>query len=234
MASVVQICNAALSHIGQRANVTSIDPPDGSAEAGYCAQFYPFALAAALELASWGFATFREALAEIDNPSSTWAYAYAYPSDAINLIAVLPADALDDYSQNFSTLGSQNPFSAGGPALPDLALSNPAENVYTPQPYTTELNAEGDQIILTNCPNAVLRFTRAVDDPNKFSPLFAMALSYMLASLLAGPILKGDAGAKMAEAMLKRAGMFEAQAEASDANQRRIVVEQRVSWMAGR
>ena len=65
MASVVAICNTALSHIGDSANVTSIDPPDGSAQAGYCATFYPIALSAILEMASWGFATARSTLAAL-------------------------------------------------------------------------------------------------------------------------------------------------------------------------
>src|SRR6266567_8578955 len=111
MASVVAICNAALSHIGDSANVTSIDPPDGSAQAGYCATFYPLALASLLEMATWGFATVRAPLAQLNtNPASTWLYAYAYPADAINVISVLSPDALDDYSQNFATVGGSLDF----------------------------------------------------------------------------------------------------------------------------
>src|ERR1039458_7940047 len=101
MASVVDICNAALSHIGDSANVTSIDPPDGSSQAGYCATFYPIALSAILEMASWGFATVRSALAPATNPSNTWRFAYAYPAELVKLISILPKCALDDYSANF-------------------------------------------------------------------------------------------------------------------------------------
>ena len=35
MSSVVDICNIALSRLGDRATVTSIDPPEGSAQALY-------------------------------------------------------------------------------------------------------------------------------------------------------------------------------------------------------
>jgi hypothetical protein len=227
MASAVGICNVALSHIGDSANVTSIDPPDGSAQAGHCATFYPVALSALLEMASWGFATVRGALAPLTaNPSTTWQFAYAYPADVVNVIAVLPQCALDDYSANF---GEQCPWNS---PQPDFA--NPAENFYTPQPYATEQDGEGDQIILTNVCGAVLRYTIQVDDTTKFSPLFVLALSYLLASMLAGPIIKGEAGATMANAMLVKFQAFEAQAESSDANQRHIEVRQRVSWMAGR
>ena len=72
MPSAVDICNTALSHIGDSANVSSIDPPDGSVQASYCKTFYPIALSSLLEMATWGFSTKRVALAAVDNPSSTW------------------------------------------------------------------------------------------------------------------------------------------------------------------
>ena len=232
MASDVDISNLALTHIGDSANVSSIDPPDGSAQAGYCATFYPIARKALLEMSSWGISTVRSTTAPIANPSSTWLYAYAYPANVINFISVLSPDALDDYSQNFATLGSTTDFSMGGPVCPDFP--NPADNFYAPQPYELEQDGEGNQIVLTNCENAVFRYTIDVSDTTKFSPLFVLALSYLLASMLAGPIIKGEAGAAMSAAMLTKFQTFGGQAKTSDANQRRIVPQQRVSWMAGR
>ena len=41
MASVADICNMALGHLGDSATVASIDPPEGSAQAEHCARFYP-------------------------------------------------------------------------------------------------------------------------------------------------------------------------------------------------
>src|SRR5436305_11802813 len=101
----------------------------------------------------------------------------------------------------------------GGPTLPDFA--NHADNFYTPQPYEVEQDGQGNQIILTNVASPVLRYTIEVSDPTKFSGLFVMALSYLLASMLAGPIIKGDAGAKMADAMLGRFQAFNVQAKES-------------------
>lgn len=232
MPSVVAICNVALSHIGDKANVTSIDPPDGSAQAGYCKTYYPVALSALLEMSNWGISTVRAVLAAVDNPSTTWQFAYASPSDVVNLISVLPPDALDDYSQNFSRPGSSLTFANGGDVFADF--SDPSANLYTPQPYAQEINEAGDQLILTNTENAVLRYNRMVTDTSKFSPLFVLALSYLLASFLAGPIIKGDAGTAKAAAMLKMFEVFKTQATASDANQGRIVIKQSVPWMAGR
>jgi hypothetical protein len=226
MASVVDICNTALSHIGDTANVTSIDPPDGSVQAGYCATFFPLALNAILEMANWGFATVRSSPAEVSNPSTSWRFAYAYPANVINLISVLPECALDDYSANF---GERRQWDS---PQPDFA--NPAANFYMPQPYSVEQDGNGHQIILTNVCNAVLRYTIAAADPTTFSPLFVLALSYLLASMLAGPIIKGDEGTTVSAAMLTKFQTFNVQAKTSDANQRRIEVRQSVSWMAGR
>ena len=41
MFSVVEICNLALSHLGDRATVVSIDPPEGSAQAEHCKTYWP-------------------------------------------------------------------------------------------------------------------------------------------------------------------------------------------------
>jgi hypothetical protein len=84
MATAVDICNLALSHLGNKANVASIDPPDGSTEANWCARFYQQTLGRALEMEDWTFARKRATLALLDtNPSEVWAYAYAKPSDCL-------------------------------------------------------------------------------------------------------------------------------------------------------
>ena len=57
MATEVDICNMALSFLGDRATVTSINPPEGSAQAEHCARFYPMALNEMLAQARWSFAT---------------------------------------------------------------------------------------------------------------------------------------------------------------------------------
>lgn len=60
---------------------------------------------------------------------------------------------------------------------------------------TEPFDVEGDTI-LTNKAEAVLVYTQPVSDSTKFSGNFTVALSYLLASHLAGPIIKGDEGAK--------------------------------------
>lgn len=162
---------------------------------------------------AWGFATSRAKLALLASGWPEWSYAYAQPADALNIIAVLPPNSSDDYSSGV-------PDSAGGP--------------YVPQPFSCEINETGASVIYTDQADAVLRYSASVSDQTRFSPLFTMTLSWHLASMLAGPIIKGDAGAAEAK---RCAGMMQAylsKAVESDSSQRRIKPEHVVSWMAGR
>lgn len=58
------------------------------------------------------------------------------------------------------------------------------------QPFETETTEDGTVVIFTNVESAVLKYIRRVTDPNRFTPLFVVALSHLLASYIAGPITK--------------------------------------------
>ena len=96
------------------------------------------------------------------------------------------------------------------------------------------VDADDGQVILTNCEEASLIYTTRVTDTTRFSPLFVDALGWLLASYLAGPIIKGDAGKAESKACLAHFGMTLAQAKISDANQRKIEPTHSPSWMAVR
>lgn len=65
--------------------------------------------------------------------------------------------------------------------------------------FSIELNDSGNRVMLCNIENPDFRYVTSSVDPSKFSPLFVTALSWLLASMLAGPILKGDVGAAEAK-----------------------------------
>lgn len=201
MASEVDICNLALARLGDNATVASIDPPEGSAQAEHCAQFFAVARDSLLEMHPWKFATRRVLLAKLTVPSWDWSHAYAEPTEALKLLAVLPASASSDADT---------------------------------QEYEAETDASGTAIILTNQDDASLRFIARVTDTTKFSPLFVDALAWLLASYLAGPVLKGDAGAAMAKACLQSFMLAFSNAKTSDANQRKVRPEHTPDWIAGR
>lgn len=226
MASEVDICNLALAHLGDNATVSSINPPEGSAQAEHCARFYPIARDSLLEMHFWNFSMKRAILAQVSNIWPEWQYAYAMPADCLNAISVIPPDAHDDYATKF--VPTDTPFWAHN-FSPVVAAGR-----YVPQPFTIEMDSAGNDIILTNQEEARLRYTYYVTDTTKFSPLFTVTLSHMLASYLAGPIIKGDAGAAESKRQMAIATAYLGQAETSDANQRKINVEHIVPWTSGR
>lgn len=224
MASEVEICNVALSHLGDTATVASINPPEGSAQAEHCARFYPIARDSLLEMHNWSFATRRDQLALLNVTMNQWQYVYQLPSNVINVIAVIPPESNDDYVIRYSqpTLYGYNP---------EII---PTSGNYVPQAYSIEVTSTGQQVICTNQENAVLRYTYKVTDTTKFSPLFTISLTWLLSSMLAGPIIKGDAGAAEGKRCYQ---MFQAhfvEATSSDAIQREVKPRHIVPWMAAR
>lgn len=204
MASEVSICNLALSHLGDVATVSSIEPPEGSAQSEHCAIFYPQARDTLLEMHAWSFATRRVQAAQL--VASTWSYRYAYavPQNCLKVLSVLPFHAL-----------------AG------------AES----DDFEVESAEDGTRIVLTDLEGATVRFIQRVTDPSKFSPLFVDALAWLLASHLAGPIIKGDTGAAAAMRCFQTFRTQFASAAASDANQRQGDPrrdERATPWIRGR
>lgn len=212
MSSEVDICNLALSHLGDDAEVAAITPPDGTVQSGHCARFYPIARAALLEMFPWTFATKRVAVSEVDNPSpDDWAYAYRLPSTCIR------------------------PLSSLLPGVPARSLSN--ETDAEGFPYIIEADEDGEPVLFTNVETAVLRYIDLVTDTTKFTPLFVVALARLLAAYLAGPILKGDTGVKVSQAQLRIFLEVEfPRAAAKNANiGKRTSYETRMPpWLAGR
>lgn len=201
MASEVDICNLSLGYLGDDATVSSLDPPEGSAQADHCAKFYPIARDSLLEMHEWGFATRRIALADLGSDWPQWAYAYAKPNDALKCLAVLDPEADDDLD---------------------------------PKPYLLEAQDDGSGLIYTNQENAVLRYTTRVTDTTRFSPLFVETLSWLLASKLGGPVLKGETGAAASRAAYKMFNTLIGQASVSDSNQQHKRPEVQAAWITAR
>lgn len=205
MASDVDISNTALSHLGARAQVAAISPPDGSVEAGYCARFYPIARRELIESHNWSFAKKRVALAEVTNVSTVWGYAYALPADCITPLRVLQLKYLS-YAQL---------------ELPPTLYVSDYDLMRFDRMFTERGSADfevEDGVLFTNEPEAVLLYKRDVTDASKFTPTFVTALGMLLASYLAGPILKGMEGAKVGAQWREAAGRLSASAAMHDAN----------------
>lgn len=186
----IEICNLALAHIGDKASVTSLNPSDGSHQADLCARYYPLARDLCLERHRWDFTIRQSALVALSSSGrKDWEYAYELPSNFAGVIAVIPKDSLDDQIR---------------------------ESTKIPQPYAIELSADYERVIYCNLEDAVIRYQARVTDSSKFSQMFVYAVSWQLASMLAGALIKGDEGmgavrnaTQMAEFYMQRAAAFD-------------------------
>jgi hypothetical protein len=203
MASEVDISNLALSHLGDDASVSSIDPPEGSAQAEHCARFYPMARDAAIQSADWSFAARRVLLAELVSESDQWDYCYAKPTDALVIRAILPQDASGD---------------------------DPAYQ----QEYAIEVNSAGVEVIYTDQPLAIAKYTKRITDPGVFPPMVVQGISWLLASMVAGPLIKGDAGRAAALNCSKMSVGWLGKAMEVDKNQRKTSRDFKPSWIEAR
>ena len=187
MASDVSICNLALGHLGDEATVTSIDPAEGSQQAEHCQRYNTV-----LESHEWGIATRRRALVELsiadeDMPAG-WTHAYAKPNGCLRMLSVL------------------SPYAAGQtvfnlPPAPDRVVVSSEEQG---EEFIEEVLEDGQAVLYTNASEAVGRFIELVEDTTKYSALMVNAIARLLASMLAGPIIKGTEGMRVGAAQLKQ------------------------------
>lgn len=205
MASEVDICNLALGHLGDDATVSSINPPEGSAQAEHCQRFYPIARDIVLEAHEWGFATRRATLALLtDTPPPGFLYVYMAPNNCRNIIDLVDPVALTLYPTDERGCNWQ------GSAFPN-----------EPVPYELETNSTGASVIYTNLQDAQVRYVAGITDTTKFPAQVVDTISWLLAAYLAGPVIKGDTGAAMAKSAMTAYLTSLSQAKASDANNRR-------------
>lgn len=83
------------------------------------------------------------------------------------------------------------------------------------QDYVQEQNNAGALVLRTNVQDAVLKYTVRVTDPTLFEAQFVTAVSYLLASYLAGPITKDT---QLKKAMYEAYGQAIAKAKTANAN----------------
>lgn len=183
--SQVAIWNLALGHLGDRANVSTVD--EGSRQAELCRLFYPMTRRSALEAHEWGFATRVKLLAPSPFDALLgWTVAATGPADSLKIIAVgLPGEGRKFCRADYQMIGDE----------------------------------DGNPMILTDLPSAQCVYLVDVEDVGKWSPLFTEAVSWLLASHLAGPIITGDAGRAESRRLLEEFRTTMLRAAGSDASQ---------------
>lgn len=160
--SSTRIGNMALSHIGARSKIESLE--EVSSEAAEILLWYDWSRRQVLEAFDWGFARKRLTLAlhgdtisttSTDPLAGVWGFRYQYPADCVVMRKI------------------QNPN-----APPDDAI-----------PFDVETSLDGlEKTILTDMNDAVGVYTYDAVSPTLFSPFFISTLSHLIAHYVAYPI----------------------------------------------
>lgn len=106
MASVVEICNLALSSLGKGVPISALD--EASEEARQCKQHYGFARDWLLQQFEYQFARKVLALASLSNDwDERWGYRYSKPNDCLKIIRIVPPiDDADDLPIPYGVRGA--------------------------------------------------------------------------------------------------------------------------------
>ncbi|UPK31824.1 hypothetical protein IVB18_26200 [Bradyrhizobium sp. 186] len=115
MASIVSICNLALSNLGKD-NINALSEPTPEARA--CNQFYEHTRDLLLQGYPWRFATRTIALALVTNDKAgKWAYAYKRPNDCLKVLWLRPSYSADNPCQQTEQEEIANPYEIEGEVI---------------------------------------------------------------------------------------------------------------------
>lgn len=236
MTSKLDICNRALLSVGARAQISSVDPSDGSVEANACSVLFTPTFEALARSAQWNCLNRQATLSLLaaaqgtpENPDGStyplpavpWNYSYAYPADCISLQYVIP-------STSSTSLDS----------IPQTTLSN-AAGIFLPTggqiPYVvaTDVDRFGNTVtvVQTNLSLAIANYTANISNPALWDTLFQAAMvaslgAYLVPALsLSIPLMQIQIG--IAEKLI-------GQSKAQDANEDVTVMDHTPDWMIAR
>lgn len=217
----IAVANEALALLGEKSNVTSLEPPNNSAQAQLAARFLPASRAWTLQQHPWTFATHRVAAVAVENTVSTWAYAYAVPPDLLHPTKVLDPAATDDLQVRSSKVSDK---------YSRRLTQEPLEPAS--QPFQIEADAQGYRVLRTDQQNAMLVYIAGNVPFEAWDPAARQACIYKLASLMCGDTLKGKTGIAVSREMLQMALIEVAKAASINAEyQKDVRPEVRADWL---
>lgn len=244
-ARLVRIINQALYYVGQGANpITALT--DTSTEATLANAFIQEAIEQLLSLRQWSWAIRTEPATKVLHDDPNFDYAYVVPGRALTLVAIDPPQSEDE--------------TAGQTYVSVLAPIQDDEYVVSgaPEQYEIRSSAAGDRVVFTNVPEEagdlttatyyadgllhperlptrpVIRYVDKRVDPDSFSPSFATALSWLLASMMAPALVKGQVGEQIAQACYIKCAAFLRAEGAHESLSQQLTTEHRPAWIQGR
>lgn len=236
MTSQVELANRALLSIGARAQISSLNPSDGSVEADAISTLWSPTFEQLARAAQWNCLTNQVTLALLaaaqgtpENPSGTayplpptpWLYAYAYPSNCLDVRFIVPSLP----SNTGGTVPATTINNAAGTWLP-----NGGQIPYVVS-YAPDANGSPLIVILTNQDQAQAVYTINQPNPQSWDSLFQGAFVASLAAFLV-PAL--SLSLPLMQMSIKTAENAIAQARVSDGNEGVTSMDHLPDWMRAR
>jgi len=212
MADLATIWNLALSHVGEGTIVS--DPDEATTVARVCRRSWEQARDATLAEHPWLWARRLVTLAAHDTVPDPWPYAYILPPDVITILAVNPTwiggwTNSPDYWWVDSTGAIYSGSAAASAMLP---------NVRWEMGGSTDEDGLETQLILCETTLGSITYTRRVENPQVYPPLFVDAVGFRLAWDICIPLSRSsEIRTLMWQLYQQRLG----QAAVMDARQRR-------------
>jgi len=200
--SEVELCQMALSHI-RGGSLNDLNEP--SVQAQRCKLLYPNLRDFALAAAPWGFNRKQAALQLRTDTVFGWANLYQYPSDCLRINRLI---------LNYSTVTEGDVAVYRSRFAADISPPD-----LTKQVEHRIFNVAGKKVIATNYPDLRIEYGVKVTDVTLFDIEFDLALSHLLASHLAIPVVGGDKGESYQKTQLELFGALVAEAIASSLNE---------------
>ena len=202
MASVVEVCNLALSNI-RAGSINSLN--EGSIQAQVCKLKYPILRDRCLREIPWQFNHKIRALAPVITDIFNWVYAYSYPVDCLKIRRLV---------------GSYEELPAGSSSVISRRLDSRVIDLKVQRrqiPYEV-FNFDDAKVIGSDQPDLRIDFAAKVTDPNLFSDDFIMALSHLISSEVAIPIVGAELGRALRNDSLQLYRNYLSSAMATDMN----------------
>lgn len=236
-ASQLSIANRALLSVGARAQVSSINPPDGSVEADAISTLWTPTFEALGRTARWNCLRKQVSLSLLsaaqgtpENPDGTslpippmpWSYSYAYPSDCLYFNFIVPSFPFNDGSTVPATTINNN-----------AASGLPSTGGQIPFVISTDIDSANNPItvILTNQEQAVGTYSANIPDPALWDSLFQEA---MVASLAAYLVPALSLSMPLMQMSIAQADKIIALARAQDGNEGVTTMDHLPDWMQAR
>lgn len=231
---VVTIVNIALAEIGAQAQVSSVNPSDGSAEGNAASLLYTPKIDDLHRAAHWNFARAQSSLTLLkaaagtpENPNGTtssppqpWLYSYAYPTDCLKTRYILPALPVQSSSIPFTTADNTAPISYGNDAAVRFIVAS-------------DIDDAGNRVraIFTNMAAAQLIYTIRITDPNLWDPSFVSCATAYLGAWFVNALARNRA---LYQDQMQLAMAIVNKARATDGNEGPTTMDHTPDWIRAR